>query len=78
MSPEMPYLAAGSIALAAGVKRERGIPSNATAAVIGTVALVIVASATSGTPIAPVVRAIGLLVLTAAIMAAVPVFTRKG
>jgi peptidoglycan/LPS O-acetylase OafA/YrhL len=78
MRPEMPFLAAGLVSLAGGTARERGFPNEGMTAVIGTVALVIVASATADSPIAPLVRAIGLLLLMAAIMAAVPAFTKKG
>lgn len=77
MRPEMPFLAAGGVALAGGVAKSGGLPKNTLSAVVGTVALVIVASATADTPIAPVVRAIGLLLLLAAVMASVPAFTAK-
>ena len=76
MRPEMPYLAAGAISLAGGVARERAFPREGLTAVIGTVALVVIASATADTPLAPVVRAFGLLVLLAAVMSAVPAFTK--
>lgn len=77
MRPEMPYLAAGMVALAGGVARERSFPKEGMTAVIGTVALVIIASATAETPVAPLVRAIGLLFLMAAVMAAVPALTKR-
>jgi hypothetical protein len=77
MNPEMPFLAAGAISLAGGVAKAKGLPSNAMQSVIGTVVLVIVASATANTRIAPLVRAVGLLLLLAATMAAVPAFTKK-
>ena len=71
MRPEMPFLAAGAVALAGGVAREKRFPSNGVNAVVGTVALVLVASATDGSRIAPLVHAIGLLLLLAAVMATV-------
>ncbi|HJY05895.1 MAG TPA: hypothetical protein VJ323_06235 [Bryobacteraceae bacterium] len=77
MRPEMPFLAAGAVALAGGVARERSFPKEGMSAVIGTVALVIISSATADTPIAPLVRALGLLFLMVAVMAAVPALTRK-
>lgn len=77
MRPEMPYLAAGITALVGGYKRERGFPRNGITAVIATVALVIFASATAETKAAPIVRAIGLLMLMGAVMATVPAFTTK-
>ena len=66
----MPYLAAGAVALTGGVAREKHFPKAGMSAVVGTVVLVIIASATAGTRIAPLVRAIGLVLLMAAIFAA--------
>lgn len=71
MRPEMPFLAAGTIAIAGGAIREKQWPSEGAQAVIGTLILVIFASATANTRIAPLVRAIGLLLLLAATMATV-------
>ena len=71
MSPELPYLAAGGVAIIGGAIGEKHWPSNGTRALIGTVVLTIVASATGGTRIAPLVHAIGLLLLLTAVMAAV-------
>lgn len=67
----MPYLAAGAVAIAGGAIAEKKWPSYTTRAVIGTIALVIVASATSETRMAPLVRAIGFLLLMTTIMSAV-------
>lgn len=74
MRPEMPFLAAGGIAIAGGFVREKKWPENGVKALIGTLLLVIVASATSGTSFAPLVRAIGLLMLLAAVMTSLPLF----
>lgn len=71
MRPEMPYLAAGAVSLIGGAIRDKKWPSNANRAIIGTVATVLLASASADTPIAPLVHAIGLLVLLAAAMAAI-------
>lgn len=71
MNPEMPFLAGGAIIIAGGVAREKAIPKNSVNALIGTAALVIVASMTAGTVVAPLVRAIGLLYLMACVIAAV-------
>lgn len=71
MRPEMPYLAAGGIAIIGGAVKEHKWPSNATKAVIGTVALTLVASATGDTRFAPLVHAVGLLLLLTAVMATV-------
>lgn len=80
MRPELPFLAAGSIAIAGGFVREKAWPENGTKALIGTLVLVVVASATSGTAIAPLVRALGLLLLLISVMvstSAFPVFNNK-
>lgn len=71
MRPEMPFLAAGTIAVAGGAIREKRWPSEGAQAVIGTLILVIFASATAGSKIAPLVRAIGLLLLLTSVMATV-------
>lgn len=70
MSPEFPFLAAGAVALIGGARREGGFPRNGVKAVVGTIVLVLVASTTAGTSVAPLVRAIGLVLLMAAVMAA--------
>ncbi len=74
MRPELPFLAAGGIAIAGGIAREKKWPSEGGRAILGTLVLVIVASATANTRIAPLVRALGLLLLLASVMASVPVF----
>lgn len=71
MRPELPFLAAGAIAVIGGVIAEGKWPSHSGSSIIGTVVLVVVASATTGTKIAPLVHAIGLLLVVAATMAAV-------
>lgn len=71
MRPELPYLAAGLISVAGAVRAERGWPPNLTRSVIGTAVLVIVASMSTDTKLAPLVRAIGLLFAMAAVFAAV-------
>lgn len=71
MKPEIPFLAAGAVSILGGVIREKHWPQNGNKAVIGTVALVVASSATAGTRVAPLVHAIGLLLLLTAIMAAV-------
>lgn len=71
MRPEFPFLAAGGIALAGGAIAEKKWPDNWASVLIGTVVLVVVASATNDTKIAPLVRAIGLLLVVTTVMAAV-------
>lgn len=70
MRPEIPFLAAGAVAITGGAIREHKWPSNATNAVIGTVILTVAASASANSRIAPLVHAIGLLLLLASVMAA--------
>jgi peptidoglycan/LPS O-acetylase OafA/YrhL len=71
VNPEFPFLAAGAVTIVGGAIREKRWPSNSTKAIIGTVTLVIVASATGNTKVAPLVQAIGLLFLLAAVLATV-------
>lgn len=71
MRPEFPYLAAGVVSIAGATAHEKAWPKEAPRAIIGTVALVIVASATSDTPLAPLVHAFGLLILLIAVMTAI-------
>lgn len=74
MRPELPYLAAGAIAIGGGFVREKGWPAKGAGALVGTLALTVVASATGESDFAPLVRAFGLLLLLVAVMTAVPVF----
>jgi peptidoglycan/LPS O-acetylase OafA/YrhL len=70
----MPFLAAGAIAITGGVAREHGWPKEGLRALVATIILVVLTSATADTKIAPLVRAIGLLTVMIAIIAAVPAF----
>jgi hypothetical protein len=72
MNAEMPFLLTGAVVLVGGTARDKGWPKEGLNAVIATGVLVILASLTNGTDFAPVVRAIGLLALLAAIMVSVP------
>lgn len=69
--PELPYLAAGAVSLIGGAVRDKKWPTNSTRAIIGTVVVVLIASASADTAIAPLVHAIGMLLLIAATMAAI-------
>lgn len=71
MRPELPFLTAGAVSLIGGAIAEKKWPSNALKSIIGTVVLVLIASATENSRLAPLVRAVGLLLLLAAGMAAV-------
>lgn len=71
MRPEMPYLAAGGVSIIGGAIRQKKWPDNTVRSAIGTIVLVVVASATTNTKAAPLVNAIGLLLLLTSIMAAV-------
>jgi hypothetical protein len=77
MRPEMPFFATGAVVTVGAVRR--GVsPSETTGPLIAVVALVIAASATAGTRIAPLVRAFGLLCLMAAVYKVAPMFQLKG
>lgn len=78
MNAEMPFLAAGAVTVAGGAIREKGWPPYTKKALIGTVALVIVASASNGTKVEPLVRAIGLLFFLSAVIAAVRYVNARG
>lgn len=79
MRPELPFLAAGAIAIIGGAIAEKHWPAHTGSSIIGTVVLVVAASATTGTRIAPLVHAIGLLLVLTALMAAVKTAqTKKG
>ncbi len=71
MRPELPFLAAGAIAITGGAIKEHKWPSNATNAVIGTIVLTVAASASANSRFAPLVQAIGLLLLLTSVMATV-------
>lgn len=75
--PELPYLAAGAVAIVGGAVAEKRWPAYTARASIGTIILVIVASATSETAIGPLFHAFGLLVLLVAVMAAINLNLKK-
>ena len=77
MRTELPYFAAGTIAIGGGIAREHHWPSQGTEALFATIVIGVIASATNDTKIAPLVRAIGLLVLLGAVISAVPSFRKK-
>ena len=69
-APETPFLAAGAISLVGGVLAEKGFPANGVKSVMGTVVLVLVASSTANTSIAPLFHAVGMLLVLGAIIGA--------
>ena len=71
LRPEMPYLAAGAVAVIGGAVKEKAFPANGVLAITATIFLVIVVSMTSGTKIAPLLHAIGMLLLMGSIFATV-------
>ena len=73
MSPEFPFILSGALILIGGTIENNGYPKNGIRSLIGTLILALVASATNNTPVAPMVRAIGLLYLLAAAMRTVKV-----
>jgi hypothetical protein len=78
MRPELPFLAAGAVSVIGGAIQQKKWPENTGRAVIGTVVLVLVSSASANTRIAPLVQAIGLLLLLTAVMASVKTASLKG
>jgi hypothetical protein len=78
MRPEMPFLAAGVVSVIGGAIKQKKWPDNTARAAIGTIVLVLVASASTNTKAAPLVNAIGLLLLLTSIMAAVKAANEKG
>jgi peptidoglycan/LPS O-acetylase OafA/YrhL len=76
MRPEFPFLAAGTVAIAGGMAREKAWPKKGSTAVLATIILVIVASATSSTSLAPLVKAIGMLALLGSVMSATPIIAK--
>ena len=78
MRPEMPFLAAGVVSVIGGAIKQKKWPDNTARAAIGTIVLVLVASASTNTKAAPLVNAIGLLLLLTSIMAAVKAAQKKG
>lgn len=71
MRPEIPYLAAGAVTIIGATVKDKHWPENGVRSVVGTVALVLIASATTDTVLAPLVHAFGLLLLLVAAMAAI-------
>jgi energy-converting hydrogenase Eha subunit G len=67
MGPELPFLGAGAVAIVGATVRDGKLPG-LTRPLLGIMALVLVASATTDTRLAPVVRAFGLLVFLVAVM----------
>jgi hypothetical protein len=70
MRPELPFLAAGAVSVIGGAIHEGKWPDNTGRAVLGTVVLVLAASASANTRVAPLVQAVGLLLLLTSVMAA--------
>jgi hypothetical protein len=69
MSPELPYLAAGGVAIVGATYRDGKLP-DLMRPVVGIVACVLVASAFGETKLGPLVQAFGMLVLLVTVMAA--------
>lgn len=77
MRPEIPFLAAGAISVVGGTIAKGTWPANIGSSIIGTVVLVVAASATAGTKVAPLVHAIGILLVVTSLLAAVKVANAK-
>jgi hypothetical protein len=72
MNVEMPFLLTGAVVLVGGTARDKGWPKEGFNAIIATTVLVILSSLTNGTDFAPLVHAIGLLMLLSAVMVSIP------
>lgn len=77
MAPEFPFLAAGAIAIVGGYRREGQFPKDGMRAVLATIVLVLIASATTNSRFAPLVRAFGFLVLLGSTYATVRAYQSK-
>lgn len=71
MSPEFPFIASGVLLLIGGTASNGGFPDDTVKSLVGTAILALVASATTGTQIAPLVRAIGILYLLTSALATI-------
>lgn len=67
LRPEMPYLAAGAISVVGGAVKEKAFPANGVLSITATIFLVIVVSMSTGTKIAPLLHAIGMLLVLGAV-----------
>lgn len=71
------YLAAGGLAFVGSFKEAGGWPSNGYAVVAGTTALTFLASLTEDTAMGPAVKALGILMLLAALYRYIPGLTNQ-
>lgn len=69
MAPELPFIGAALVSLVTGVRKEGGFPSGGIKVLVALSVLVIVAAATAGTKLAPLVRAIGVVLLLTSVLA---------
>lgn len=75
MNAEIPFFAAGVASIAGGYRREGQFPADGFKAVLATIGLVILSSATNDTKLAPLVRAIGVILFIGALYGAVQAFS---
>jgi hypothetical protein len=76
MNAETPYAAAGLITLASYSAKERNWPAAGHRIILATIILIIVASASNNTVIAPLVKAVGYLVLISSVIANTPIYSK--
>ena len=69
MSPELPFIGATVVALTSAVRLEGRWPDGGIKTLIAAAVVIVVASASTGTKAAPLIRAIGLTTLLAAVLA---------
>jgi len=74
VNAEIPYLAAGVTAIAGGYRSQGQFPADGYKAVLATTGLVILASASNDTKLAPLVRAVGFVLFMGALYGAVKAF----
>ena len=71
VSTEILYILAGGVAIFGAVRRDGHWPAKGIQSVLATAVLVLIAAATNGTKLGPLVRAFGIVLLVAAGSAAI-------
>ena len=69
MGPEVPFIGATIVALVSAVRLEGRWPDGGIKTLVAAAVVVVIASASAGTSLAPLVRALGLATLMASVLA---------
>lgn len=77
MGPELPFIGATIVALVSAVRLEGRWPDGGIKTLIAAAVVIVVASATHGTSLAPLARALGITTLIASILAFGRTLARK-